>query len=49
MIMLLCISAVTIYLEHPGSKDGANVYDLVKTILPPITTLIPGFYFGGKK
>jgi hypothetical protein len=53
VITLLSVSVVTIYLHYPGSKEAANVYDLAKTILPPITTLILGFYFGfyfgGKK
>jgi len=47
--VVLAIWTVFIYLRYPASKEAANVFEFAKTILPPLATLILGFYFGGKK
>jgi hypothetical protein len=47
-IAVLAILACTMLLKYPGSKEAALIYEQARTILPPLVTLVLGFYFGGR-
>lgn len=47
-IASLAVLACTIFLKYPGSKEAGLIYEQARTILPPLVTLVLGFYFGGR-
>lgn len=46
--LLFVLSMTMYYFEEPssGNSRGKEIFDSCKTILPPIATLVLGFYFG---
>jgi hypothetical protein len=40
--------ACGVLLRWPGSKEAQTIFEQARTILPPMVTLVLGFYFGGR-
>lgn len=47
-IVACALLACFVFLRYPGSKEAAVVFEQARSILPPLVTLVLGFYFGGR-
>ncbi len=47
-IAVLAILACAVLLKYPESKGAALIFEQARTLLPPLVTLVLGFYFGGR-
>jgi hypothetical protein len=47
-LAILVILACGVLLRWPGSKEAQTIFEQARTILPPMMTLVLGFYFGGR-
>ena len=47
LVLLMCL-ACGVLLRWPGSKEAQTLFEQARTILPPMVTLVLGFYFGGR-
>jgi hypothetical protein len=48
VLAFLVLSACGVLLRWPGSKEAQTIFEQARTILPPMVTLVLGFYFGGR-
>lgn len=51
-LILICVLylvwACTVYVRSGSTGPAKEVFELAKTTIPPLITLILGFYFGGR-
>lgn len=47
-LVFLVLLACGVLLRWPGSKEAQTIFEQARTILPPMVTLVLGFYFGGR-
>lgn len=47
--LIFLLSMAMFYFDVEGSMRGKEIFDSTKTILPPVVTLILGYYFGKKQ
>ncbi len=47
-IVVLAVLSCAVLLMYPGSKEASEVFEQARAILPPLVTLVLGFYFGGR-
>ncbi len=47
--LIFSLSMAMFYFDTEDSTKGKEIFDSTKTILPPIVTLILGYYFGKKQ
>ena len=48
VLVFLMFLACGVLLRWPGSKEAQTLFEQARTILPPMVTLVLGFYFGGR-
>ena len=47
-LVFLVLLACGVLLRWQGSKEAQTIFEQARTILPPMVTLVLGFYFGGR-
>lgn len=47
--LIFSLAMAMAFFEEASSTRGKEIFDSVKTILPPVVTLILGYYFGKKQ
>lgn len=47
-IVIVWLLACADLQAFPGSKEASLIFEQSRTLLPPLVTLVLGFYFGGR-
>jgi len=48
LLLLLFVAACYVHLSLPDSRAATDIFEQARADLPPLITLILGFYFGGR-